>query len=85
MSESQRLGEDQLGTEVLTDGEVENPNRRPRWLVGLLIATTVLIIVAVGAYLMFGRELFQRPFLVVAVVSAWLGALVGVSIGHEPR
>ena len=66
-------------------GDVENQRLRPRWLVGLLVATVVLIIVAVGAYLMFGRELFQRPFLMVAVVIAWLGALVGVSIGNESR
>jgi type IV secretory pathway VirB2 component (pilin) len=50
----------------------------------LLIAASVLIIVAVGAYLLFGRELFQRPFLIAAVVIAWLGALVGISIGSEP-
>ncbi len=54
--------------------------RRPRWLVGLLIATSLLIIMAVGAYFMFGRELFQRPFLLVAVVIAWLGAVVGISL-----
>jgi len=39
--------------------------------------------VAVGAYFMFGRELFQRPFLIAAVVIAWMGALVGISIGNE--
>ena len=52
------------------------------WLVCWLPAS-VLIIVALGAYLLFGRELFQRPFLIAAVVIAWLGALVGISIGNE--
>jgi hypothetical protein len=38
---------------------------------------------AVGAYFLLGRELFQRPFLIVAVVVAWLGALVGITIGGD--
>ena len=61
------------------DGDVANERQRARRLVGLLIATGLLAIMAVGAYLMYGRELFQRPFLAVAVVIAWLGALVGLS------
>ncbi len=44
---------------------------------------TILIIMAVGAYFLYGRELFQRPFLAIAVVIAWLGALVGISIGGD--
>jgi len=65
---------------------IENKgNRRhtPPWLVRLLMATSLLVIMALGAYLLYGRELFQRPFLAVAVVIAWLGALVGISIGSE--
>lgn len=57
--------------------------RRSRWLIALLMATGLLVIVAVGAYFLFGRELFQRPFLVVAVLVAWLGALVGISIPSD--
>jgi len=57
---------------------------RPQWLVPLLVATSILIVMAVGAYLLYGRELFQRPLLVAAVVIAWLGALVGIGIGKEP-
>jgi small-conductance mechanosensitive channel len=56
---------------------------RPRWLVPALVATSLLIVLAVGAYLVFGRELFQRPVLAIAVVAAWLGALVGIGIGSE--
>ena len=55
--------------------------RRQRWLVGLLIATTVLIVMAVGAYAFYGRALFQRPLLIIAVLIAWVGALVGLGIG----
>ena len=83
MTESGPQIENQPNTGGYTDGDVENEQHRPRWLVGLLIATSLLIILAVGAYFMFGRELFQRPILVVAVASAWLGALVGLSICVE--
>jgi hypothetical protein len=62
----------------------DSRKHRPRWLVGLLMATTLLVILALGAYLLYGRELFQRPFLVIAVVVAWLGALVGIGIGSDP-
>jgi anti-sigma-K factor RskA len=60
-----------------------NERSRPRWLVPILVASSLLIVMAVGAYLLFGRELFQRPFLAIALVIAWLGALVGVSIGGD--
>lgn len=83
MSESGLQTENQSSTGGDADGHVAHLEQRPRWLVGLLVATVILIIIAVGAYLMFGRELFQRPFLLAAVVIAWLGALVGVSIGNE--
>jgi hypothetical protein len=84
MSESEQQIEDRpnMGGDPGGDGEVET--HQPRWLVGLLIATSILIIIALGAYLFYGRELFQRPFLVVAVGIAWLGALVGVSVASEP-
>lgn len=61
-----------------------NERSRPRWLVPILVCAGLLIVMAVGAHLLYGRELFQRPFLVVAVVVAWLGALVGISIGSDP-
>ena len=61
-----------------------NQGHMPPWLVRLLIATSLLVIMALGAYFLYGRELFQRPFLAVAVVVAWLGALVGITIGSEP-
>ena len=84
MSEIGSQMEDQPSTDGYLDRDAENEEHRPRWLVGLLIAASVLIIVTVGADLLFGRELFQRPFLIAAVVIAWLGALVGISIGSEP-
>ena len=84
MSESGLQAENQPNSGGYPDRDVETEKHRPRWLVGLLIATSVLVIMAVGAYLLLGRELFQRPLLIVAVVIAWLGALVGISIGSEP-
>jgi len=84
VSENGLQTENQSSTSGHPAGGETRGRHRPRWLVGLLIAASVLIIVAVGAYLLFGRELFQRPFLIAAVVIAWLGALVGISIGSEP-
>ena len=61
-------------------GDAENGESRSRWLVASLLATGLLIVMAVGAYFMFGRELFQRPLLAVLLLVAWLGALVGISL-----
>ena len=80
MSESRPQRESQPNTGGYPDGDVENREPRPRWLVGLLLATSLLVIMAVGAYVLYGRELFQRPFLAVAVVIAWLGAIVGLTL-----
>jgi hypothetical protein len=52
-------------------------------LVALLVATTLLIVMALGAYFLYGREPFQRPFLAIAVVITWLGALVGFGIASD--
>jgi hypothetical protein len=62
----------------------DSRKHRPRWLVGLLMAAALLVILALGAHVLYGRELFQRPFLAISVVIAWLGTLVGVGIGSDP-
>ena len=80
MNESGAQIENQPNTGGSPSGDVGKEKHRPGWLVALLLATSLLIIMAVGAYFMFGRELFQRPLLVVLVVIAWLGALVGISL-----
>ena len=84
MSESETGTENQPNAVGYPDGELESGKQRPRWLIALLLATSLLVIMAVGAYFAFGRELFQRPFLIVAVLVAWLGALVGITIGSDP-
>ena len=83
MSESETGTENQPNAVGYPDGELESGKQRPRWLIALLLATSLLVIMAVGAYFALGRELFQRPFLIVVVVIAWLGALVGISIGSD--
>ena len=75
--------ENQPNTGSQPEWDVENEKHGPRWLVGLLIATTLLVVMMVGAYILYGRELFQRPFLAAAVAIAWLGALVGITIGSD--
>ena len=84
MSEDGSRIENQLNTSGHPHGDGTGEHHQPRWLVALLIATGLLVIMVVGAYFLLGRELFQRPFLVVAVLAAWLGALVGISIASEP-
>ena len=84
MNESERGTENQPNAAGYPDGELESGKQRSRWLIALLLATSLLVIMAVGAYLVLGRELFQWPFLIVAVLVAWLGALVGITIGSSP-
>jgi hypothetical protein len=83
MGESEPHSETQQDSSGNPERDGERETHRPRWLVGLLLATSLLLFVAVAAYFALGRELFQRPFLIVVVVSAWLGALVGISVGHR--
>ena len=83
MNESETGTENQPNAVGYPDGELESEKQRPRWLIALLLATSLLVIM-VGAYFAFGRELFQRPFLIVGVLVAWLGALVGITIGDNP-
>ena len=84
MSERRPEMESWSNTGGQLDGDMETEDHRPRWLMGLVNATIVLVIMAVGAYVVVGRELFQRPFLIVALAVAWLGALVGLTIGSDP-
>ena len=84
MSESGQQIQNQPPTDGYPARDKEIEMRRSRWLIALLMATGLLVIMAVGAYFLLGRELFQRPFLVVAVLVAWLGALVGLSLGSDP-
>ena len=84
MSDNGPQMETQPGTSDHHEAYVKREGHRPRWLVGLLIATTLLVVMAVGAYFLYGRELFQRPLLIVAVVVAWFGALVGIALGSDP-
>lgn len=64
-----------------------NENHRPRWLVGLLIATALLVIMALGAYFLYGGEPFQRPFVAIAVVMAgsvrWSGSASAASLAKQ--
>ena len=52
-------------------------------LVWVFIAFTVLIILLGLGFLVSGREIIERPVLVIFLLCAWLGALVGIALGRS--
>ena len=60
-----------------------NEPGKTRWLAWGFIALTVLIILFGLAFLISGREIIQRPVLLIFVLFAWLGALGGIVIGRS--
>jgi hypothetical protein len=80
MSESGPQTENRTDAGGYPDRDVEREGHGPRWLAGLLTATSLLVVIVVGAYFLFGTELFQRSFSAVAVVIVWPGALVGITL-----
>ena len=55
----------------------------PHWLVWGFVALTVLIILLGLAFLVSGREIIERPVLVVFLLFAWLGLLAGIALGRS--
>ena len=68
-------------------GEESNINAenqgKSRWLAWGFIALTVLIILFGFAFLVSGREIIERPVLIIFVLLAWLGALGGIALGRS--
>jgi len=52
-------------------------------LVWVFIAFTVLIILLGLGFLVSGREIIERPVLVIFLLFAWLGALAGIALGRS--
>lgn len=55
----------------------------PRWLVWVFIALTVLIILLGLAFLVSGREIIERPVLIIFLLFAWFGLLAGIALGRS--
>jgi len=56
---------------------------RPRWQLAVFIAISLLIIIFGFAFLLSGKEIIERPILVLFVFLAWFGALVGITVGSS--
>jgi predicted membrane channel-forming protein YqfA (hemolysin III family) len=65
-------------------GNINEDNQAgPRWLVWGFVALTVLIILLGLAFLVSGREIIERPVLIIFLLFAWLGVLAGIALGRS--
>jgi hypothetical protein len=60
-----------------------NEPGKARWLFTAFVALTVLIILFGLAFLISGREIIEKPVLLIFVLFAWLGTLGGIAIGRS--
>jgi len=60
-----------------------NEPGKARWLYTTFVALTVLIILFGLAFLVSGREIIERPFLIFFILLAWLGTLAGIALGRR--
>jgi hypothetical protein len=56
---------------------------KSRWAIYAFAALTILIILFALAFLISGREIIERPFLIGFLLLAWLGLLSGIAIGRS--
>jgi nitrate/nitrite transporter NarK len=65
-------------------GNINEDNQAgARWLVWGFVALTVLIILLGLAFLVSGREIIERPVLIIFLLFAWLGVLAGIALGRS--
>ena len=55
---------------------------RTRWVIIAFVALTILIVLFGLAFLVSGREVIQRPLLVIAILLAWFGVLGGIVVSR---
>ncbi len=60
-----------------------NEPGKARWLISAFVALTVLIVLFGLAFLVSGREIIERPVLLIFVLFAWLGTLGGIALGRS--
>ena len=56
---------------------------KARWLLMAFAALTILIILFSLAFLVSGREIIERPLLIIFILFAWFGALAGIALGRS--
>jgi hypothetical protein len=65
-------------------GNVNADNQaRLHWLVWGFVALTILIFLLGLAFLVSGREIIERPVLIIFLLFAWLGVLAGIALGRS--
>ena len=55
---------------------------RTRWVIISLAAFMILVVLFGLAFLISGREVIQRPILVIAILLAWFGMLGGIVVSR---
>jgi hypothetical protein len=53
------------------------------WIIFVFAALTILIILFGLAFLVSGREIVERPFLIFFLMLAWVGLLSGIALGRS--
>ena len=56
---------------------------RTRWVIIAFVALTILIVLFGLAFLVSGREVIQRPLLVIAILLIWFGTLGGIVVSRR--
>jgi hypothetical protein len=67
---------------MTNSNKATNPGKT-RLVIDAFAALTILIVVFALAFLISGREIIERPFLIGFLLLAWLGILSGIAIGRS--
>lgn len=61
--------------------DFDQPSRR-RWVISTFVAITILIVLFGLAFLISGRQVFERPILIFFILLAWFGTLGGFIVSR---
>jgi hypothetical protein len=67
---------------MTNSNKATNPGKT-RLVIDAFAALTILIILFALAFLISGREIIERPFLIGFLLLAWLGLLSGIALGRS--
>ncbi len=67
---------------MTNSNKATNPGKT-RLVIDAFAALTILIILFALAFLISGREIIERPFLIIFLLLAWFGLLSGIAIGRS--
>ncbi len=67
---------------MTNSNKATNPGKT-RLVIDAFAALTILIIVFALAFLISGREIIERPFLIIFLLLAWFGLLSGIAVGRS--